>query len=154
ILFPGLKVWWLWTAFLSGFALAAWAEDLLLSFHDNQLQFSAPRIHFLAGKPLERLHNAAEVPFDFQVTLFSGTRTHTLRQERSRFVVSYDLWEEKFSVTKLTGARKSAGHLSAEAAEAWCLEQMPMDSAGLRADEEFWVRFDIRAQNMKMTGPL
>ena len=43
----------------------------MLSWRDNRLEFSAPHVHFLGGKPLELLHNAAPVPFDFQVTLWS-----------------------------------------------------------------------------------
>ena len=147
--YRGIRIWWLWAAFLSGFALAMWAEDLLLSYRDNQIQLSAPRVHFLTGKPLERLHNAAEVPFDFVVTLFSGSRNHLLRRTGARFAVSYDLWEEKFSVTRLTGTRKSVAHLTKEAAEVWCMDQLPLDAAGLRDTEPFWVHLEIRAQNAK-----
>jgi len=68
--------------------------------------------------------------------------------------VSYDLWEEKFSVSKLGPPRKSAAHLSAEAAEAWCLEQLPMDVSGLNGSEKFWVRLEIRAQDPKENEPL
>jgi hypothetical protein len=141
-----IRVWWLVLAFVSGAALAMWAEEMILSWRDNQLRFAAPRVQFLTGKPLERLRNASEVPFDFRITLFSGNKTRVFRQNTARFVVSYDLWEEKFSVSKLISPRKSAAHLTARAAEAWCLEQMPMDSTGLSGSENFWVRLEIRAQ--------
>jgi hypothetical protein len=78
-----IKAWWVVAAFLSGLALAMWAEELILNWRDNRLEFSAPRVHFLTGKPLERLHKAAQVPFDFQITLWAGTRTREFRKIRS-----------------------------------------------------------------------
>ena len=149
-----VKVWWLVAAFFSGFALAVWAQELILTVRDNRLQFAAPGLHFLAGKPLDRLRNAAEVPFDFQVTLWAGNRNRELRRAAATFVVSYDLWEEKFSVTKLSTPRKRAAHLTMQAAEAWCLEQMPMDASGLGPAEPFWVRLEVRAPSAKAGGPL
>jgi hypothetical protein len=153
--FRSIRSWWLVVAFLSGFALAMAAEELILSTHDNQLEFSAPRVHFLGGgRPLELLHNAAPVDFDFQVTVWSGSRDHVFRRIAERFVVSYDLWEEKFSVAELQGARKTASHLAASAAEAWCVGQMAIDVTGLDAGQPFWARLEIRAQDRKENGPL
>ncbi len=141
-----MRSWWVILAFLSGFALAMLAEDLILDSRDNRIEFSAPRIHFLSGKSLSRLRNAAEVPFDFQITLWSGNHNHIFRRNVDRFVVSYDLWEETFSVNKLQQPRKTASHLSAAATEAWCMEQMWMDTAGLGPTEPLWARLEIRAQ--------
>lgn len=130
------------------------AEDLILDWRDHRLEFSAPHLHFLAGKPLERLRNAAPVPFDFQITLWTGDKNHVFRRSADRFVVSYDLWEEKFSVAKLQNPRKTASHLAASAAEAWCVQQMAVDVTGLDAAEPFWARLEIRAQDRKENGPL
>jgi hypothetical protein len=83
------------------------------------------------------------------MTLFTNGRTRTEKRVAARYVVSYDLWEEKFSVTSLTGTRKSARHLNAQAAETWCLEQMPLDTTGLSEAEPFWVRLEVRAQQSR-----
>jgi hypothetical protein len=149
-----IKPWWVIAAFLSGLALAMAAEELILSTQASRLEFAAPRVHFLVGKPLERLRNASEVPFDFKITLWSGTRSHMLRQTPARFVVSYDLWEEKFSVTKLVTPRRTARHLTDTAAEAWCLQEMGMDVAGVSANEPLWARLEIRAEDGKEAGLL
>ena len=71
-----LNTWWVILAFVSGFALAMFAEELVLTWRDDRVDFTAPRVHFLGGRPLELLHNAAPVPFDFQLTISTGTRTH------------------------------------------------------------------------------
>ena len=142
-----IKYWWLIVAFLSGLALAMLAEDLILDSHDNRLEFSAPRVHFLSGKPLERLRNAAEVPFDFKITLWAGDHTHVARSAVDQFVVSYDLWQENFSVIKTQSPRRTGSHFTAAAAEAWCMEQMTMDVTGLSGSEPLWARLEIRAED-------
>jgi len=147
-----IKLWWVIATFLSGVAVAMWAEELSLSTQDNRLEFAAPRLHFLVGKPLERLRNAAEVSFAFHITLFSGNQTHKLQETASRFVVSYDLWEEKFSVTKLANPRRTARNLADTAAEAWCLREMSMDVTGVGAKEPLWARLEIRAEDSKDGG--
>jgi hypothetical protein len=147
-----IKYWWLIVAFLSGLALAMLAEDLILESHDNRLEFLAPRVHFLSGKPLERLRNAAEVPFDIQVTLWAGDHSHVSQRAIDEFVVSYDLWQETFSVTKLQSPRRAGSHFTASAAEAWCLEQMAMDITGIPPTEPLWARLEIRAQGPPRDG--
>jgi hypothetical protein len=151
-----IKSWWLVAAFLSGFALAMWAEELVLNWRDNRVEFSAPRVHFISGKPLEMLHNAAPVPFDFLFTVSSGTRIHVFQRIPDRFVISYDLWEEKFKVVKTQSPRGMKDHLTANAAEAWCFEQMSagLNLSGLGETEPFWARLEIRAQDDGKEGPL
>ena len=148
-----IKSWWLVVAFISGFALAMMAEELIVNWHNDRLEFSLSHVHFLGGKPLELLHNAAPVPFNFQMTVYSGTRSHVFQQLTDRFVVSYDLWEEKFKVVKTQSPRRTAEHLTAPAAEKWCLDQMSMDLPGLTPNEPIWARFEIRADDQK-DGPL
>ena len=147
-----IKLWWVIATFLSGVAVAMWAEELSLSTQDNRLEFAAPRLHFLVGKPLERLRNAAEVSFAFHITLFSGNQTHKLKETASRFVVSYDLFEETFSVTKLVTPRRTARHLTNISAEAWCLREMSMDVSGVGVKEPLWARLEIRAEDTKDGG--
>jgi hypothetical protein len=149
-----IRTWWLILAFVSGFAAAMVTEELILSWHENRIEFTAPRLHFLAGKPLQALHDGAPVPFDFQITMWSGSRNHVFRRTADRFVVSYDLWEEKFSVVRLQSPRKMISHLTATRAEAWCLEQMPLDIAGVSDFEPLWARLEIRAQNAKEPAPI
>ncbi len=142
-----IRFWWLLTAFLSGIAFAMFAEELVLSTEENRLEFSAPSVHFLTGRPLERLHNAAEVPFDFHVTVWAGSRARTFNESAARFVISYDLWEESFAVTRVDGPRRRVSHLSANEAEAWCLKEMAIDLDGLAATTPIWAQMEIRAND-------
>ncbi len=152
-----INKWWFILAFLSGFALAMFAEELVLTWREDRLLFSAPRVHFIGGKPLELLHNAASVPFDFQLTISSGSRNHEFRKITDRFVVSYDLWQEDFRVVKTQSPRRAADHLNAAGAEAWCWAQISEQATEglhqLGAAEPFWARLEIRAEDGR-DGPM
>jgi hypothetical protein len=139
-----IKTWWLILAFVSGFGLAMWAEDLAFNWRNNYLEFSAPHMHFLTGKSLERLQHGAQVPFDFKVELYSGTKSHLFSRLAERFLVSYDVWGEQFSVVKTQSPRNRVSHLDAAEAEAWCLKQMPVNPVGLDNAENLWARVEVR----------
>ena len=72
---------------------------------------AAPDLHFLTGKPLERLKDAATVTFLSQLTLFSDAQGTVFKRAAERLVVSYDLWEEKFSVTIPGGEQAAASRM-------------------------------------------
>jgi hypothetical protein len=84
------------------------------------------------------------VPFDFKVSLYSGTRSHLFSQLAERFLVSYDVWGEQFSVVKTQSPRSIITHLDAAEAEAWCLKQMPVNPKGLDDTETLWARVEVR----------
>ena len=125
------------------------AQDLVLRRSADQVRVSAPRLHFLTGKPLERMRNGASVTYDMQLIVFADNRVSVLRRGFERFVVSYDLWEEKFSVTRMRTARASAAHLTAEAAESWCLDNLNIPITGLPLDKPVHLRLEVRAQEVK-----
>lgn len=138
---------------LAGVALPlsrVWAtERLNVTWDGDDLHVAAPQLHFLAGKPLDRLKDGAVVVFLTQLTLTTDNFNSILRRRPERFVFSYDLWEEKFSVTKLGEGQRMAAHLSAAAAEAWCLDNVSISTSDLPQDRPFWLRFDLRAAEAK-----
>jgi hypothetical protein len=79
----------------------------------------------------------------------SGSKSFAIQRSLERFVVSYDIWEEKFSVIGLRGAHKSGPLLTANAAEAWCLQNILLSAANVPADKDLWVRLEIRTSEPK-----
>jgi hypothetical protein len=59
-------------------------------------------------------------------------------------MVSYDVWEEKFSVVRVRDFRRSGMRLSATSAESWCLENLFVPAASLQAGQQLWARLEIR----------
>jgi hypothetical protein len=131
------------------------AESLEVKFDGDNLHVSAPSLRFLIGKPLERLKDGASVAYVTQLTLFNDDHVTVVRRRTGRFVVSFALWEEKFSVTQLvtapgTGSRsRSVEGLSAAAAEAWCLDSLVIDTVGLARDRQFWLRFELATADQR-----
>jgi hypothetical protein len=152
---PAIKPWWLLVAFLSGMAVALGTGELILNLRENRLELSAPKMHFLSGQPLARLHNAEEVPIDIQVTLYSGTKSHVFHSTQQRCVFSFNLWADKkpFSVAKLEPARQRKDNLSDRDAEDWCLSSsMIFDMSGLSITEPLWVSVDARVEVPQRNG--
>ena len=119
----------------------------------GDLHVSAPSLHFLAGKSLSRLHDGAAVPFDFQLIISSGSKSNVVARSLERFMVSYDVWEEKFSVVRVRDFRRSGMRLSAASAESWCLENLFVPAASLPAGQQLWARLEIRTAESKEALP-
>src|SRR5215470_15829259 len=88
-------------------------EPLDVSFDGDNLRVFAPGLHFLTGRPLERMKNADTVAFLSQITLYSDAHGTVFRRSPERIVVSFDLWEEKFRVTIPGPAKRSLMNVTA-----------------------------------------
>ena len=129
-------------------------ENLTPRWVGDQLVVSVPGLHFLTGKSLERLRNGAAVPFDFQFSVSAGKGNPALQRALERFVVSYDIWEETFTVVRLRNSRRSGAHLSAAAAEEWCLENISLPPASVPARQTLWLKLEIRSAEAKPVLPV
>lgn len=125
------------------------AQALTVRIDRDQLRIAAPRTHFLVGEPLDRLHNGASVNYVFQVVVSPERSGRALTRVQHRFTVSYDLWEEKFAVSRLDPSPRSVSHLSAAAAEAWCLDNLQLPVSQIPADKPFWIRLELRTEEPK-----
>jgi hypothetical protein len=134
---------------LTGAASGA-PEDLVVRLDGDYLRISLPHIDFLKGKPLDHLKDGASVAFIGHVTITTSPNSITsVASEMARFAFSYDIWEERFSVTKLgesPGSRRTASHLSVQAAENWCLDNLSIDRSWIPVDKPFYVQLDLFAE--------
>jgi hypothetical protein len=122
------------------------AQSPMARIDGQQLHIADARIHFLTGEALQRLHDGATVNYEFQLAARPDRIGKLLGRVVARFAVSYDLWEEKFAITRLGASPKAVSHLSAAAAEAWCIENTLMPVGVLPPNEPFWLRLDYRAE--------
>jgi hypothetical protein len=120
------------------------AESLTARIQDGNLLVGAAKLHLLQGTILDRLRNGATVAFDFHLALWTGSRSSIQRRSFERFVVSYDLWEEKFSVTGLRKPGPSVTGLSAAAVPAWCLDHISLPGVDPSGAAPFGLRLDIQ----------
>jgi hypothetical protein len=133
---------------LAGLGISAFrgraAGMLDVYFDGDNLHVAAPSLHFLTGKPLQRLKNADTVTFLTQLTLYTDEHGTIFRRTPERLVVSYDLWEKTFSVTIPGQVKRSALNMTAPEAEAWCLESLAVSALGLAPDRPFWMKLEMR----------
>src|SRR5260370_33959360 len=124
------------------------ADSLKVIYDGDNLRVAAPTLHFLTGKPLERLKYGDVVAYGLQLALLNESRTAVVRPQKSRFVVGYALWEEKFSVTQLGSspglAPRTVEGLAATAAETERCDSLTMSTFGLEPNLYYWLRLALR----------
>ena len=140
-------VGWLLPASRVCLAMTAESDGLEVRLASERIWVVAPRLRFVAGKPLERLRNGAPVPFAFQLAVSTDHWTSVLDRDIERFVLSHDLWEERFSIAKMGHPRRSVSHLTARAAETWCVDDLSVAPGRIAERQSFWVRLEVRAEN-------
>jgi hypothetical protein len=124
-------------------------ESLNVIFDGDTLRPSAPGLHFLKGKALDRMKDARTVVFLSQLTVLGEDRTTIFRRTRQRFYVSYALWDEKFKVNIPDATPESTLWSTAEQAENWCVENLAISALGMVPDRPYWLRFELRTADPK-----
>jgi hypothetical protein len=148
-----LRRLWLMAAFAAAGGVVCAQTPVGVRAEAGRIYPTAPKLRFIEGQALDRLHNGAPVVFALQFTLLAPSSNTVHARSAGRFAVSYDLWEEKFVVTRLGSPTKSASHLSASEAETWCLDSLSLQSDRLSPDSQFWVRLDVRAERPDESPP-
>src|SRR2546422_9284862 len=92
------------------------AQSLNVRLEGDQLKIVAPQLRLLTGEALQRLRDGASVTYVLETVITSGRNGDRLAQATFRFVFSYDLWEEKYAVTRVGSPPRSVSHLSASSA--------------------------------------
>jgi len=134
-------------------SLRGWEPTTLaLRNDDGVLRVAAPNLRFLEGRTLRRLQDGAGLVFSLQLSLSRDQFQTVSRRQVERFVVSFDLWEEKFAIVRLGAAKQQASHLSREAAERWLFDHSTVSLNGLTPDGAHWIRAELRADDPRDTG--
>ena len=126
------------------------SQSMTVTTAGGRVHVHAPGFRFVTGEPLARLKDGLPVRVDLEISVLAGPGGTAAVRQKQAFVLSYDLWEERFAVTSPDTPSRSVSHLTAAAAEAWCVEQLalPMSSLGpLARNLPFWIRLEYRVRN-------
>jgi len=129
-------------------------QELTPLWDGRELKVSS-RLQFLTGRSLDAVRNGRAVTFDIQLSLTRGTAPAARAAER--FTISYDLWEEKYSVARLSrdpSAPRQVSHLSQEDAAAWCFDNISLSTASLDPETPYTVQVEVRAGDGRTSSPL
>jgi hypothetical protein len=126
------------------------AQSVTIVTENNAVGVRAPAFHFIDGDVLGRLKNGQAVRVELELSVLTGSGGRAAARRNQPFVLSYDLWEERFAAAMPGTPSRSISHLTSTAAEAWCLQQLtvPVSELGnLGRNLPFWIRLDYRVLN-------
>ena len=113
------------------------------------LQVQAPGFGFIEGAVVDRLRDGRSVRVELELIVLEQPQGAAVAQTRQSYALSYDLWEERFAVTRVGTPPRSISHRNAKNAETWCLDQLtiPLTALGRLGRDTFWVRLAYRVQD-------
>ena len=123
------------------------SQSITITTVNGSVHVQAPGFRFIEGGPLARLKDGQSVRVILELSVLAKPGAAAQAQGRQTFVLSYDLWEERFAVASPGVATGSVSHLTSTAAEAWCLQQLavPVSALGpLGRNVPFWIRLGYR----------
>lgn len=127
----------------------------------DRLHVAAPQMHFLVAKPLEQLQNGASVTYAFALAVAGSSGNRPSYSQQETFAVSFDLWEERFSVVPTSPHVRSGSHLTAAEAEAWCIDALSVPLSSLPSEKTFVIKLtcqvvengsDIESRPLTLAG--
>jgi hypothetical protein len=131
------------------------SQSMTVSTKDGVVRVQAPGFGFLSGQTLTRLKDGLTVRVELAMrALAEPGAANAAAQARQTYILSYDLWEERFAATVSGGGTRSVSHLTAAAAEAWCIEQLavPVTGLGPLRTQPFWIRLEAQMINGESTA--
>jgi len=131
------------------------SQSMTVTTTGGEVRVQAPGFHFISGQPLARLKDGLTLRVELEIRVLAGPgAAAAAAQSRQTFVLSYDLWEERFAATVSGTGSRSVSHLTAAAAEAWCIQQLavPVGGLGSLRTQPFWIRLESRILNGKSDG--
>jgi len=123
------------------------AQAIAVQRAGDALAVRAPTFAFLKGDPLVPLKDGRTLRVDLDLSVLPGPGGTAAAEARQVFVVSYDLWEERFAATVAGVPSRSIANRTVADVEGWCLDQLtvPLARLGpLAHDRPFWIRLTSR----------
>ena len=127
------------------------AQSLNARTDGQHLRVVIERSRFLSGDALRKLHDGVPVVYVFRLSAHTSRLGSTLAKSEYRFIISYDIFEERFQVSPVRPTGRVVSHLTATTAEATFIEAMelPVTSIGTGM---FWLRLEYQAEEATETN--
>jgi len=86
------------------------AQALTARTDGDRLRVSVSGTRFLSGDALKKLHDGVPVSYMFQLSALTSRFGSTMAKTEYRFVISYDIFEEKFQVSRVRPTARVVSH--------------------------------------------
>jgi len=122
------------------------AQAIAISRVADAVMVKAPGFTFIKGEPLGILKDGRLLRVDLELAVLPAEGADGVARDRQTFVLSYDLWEERFAATRVGQPSRTSEYMTSSGAETWCLDQLavPVSALGALVDQPFWVRLGYR----------
>ena len=130
--------------------IRATGQTLTVRALGDTLHIRIAGLGFIEGQVSDRLRDGRSVGVEFELTILERPEGPAVTQGQHRFNLSFDLWEQRFAVTRTGAPPRSISHLTAKDAEAWCFDNvtLPLTALGrVRRNTPFWVKLEYRIQD-------
>jgi hypothetical protein len=125
-------------------------QTLTVRTVQDALRVRVADLRFIEGQVSQHLQDGRSVRIDFELTILEKPEGPVVARGQHSFNFSFDLWEQRFAVTRIGTPPRSVSHLTSRGAEAWCLDNVtvPLTAlARLGRNAQFWVRLEYRVQD-------
>jgi hypothetical protein len=133
-------------ALMAGIQATVVAQSLSGRTDGDRLRVVVSGTRFLTGDALKKLHDGVPVSYVFQLTARTSRFGSTMAKSEYRFIISYDIFEEKFQVSRVRPTARVVSHLTAAAAEAAFIEAMELPIQSIIVGMPFWLRLEYEAE--------
>ena len=123
------------------------AQSLTVRVVGDMLHLRASGLGLIEARVADHLRDGRAVRVDFAVVVLEKAGGRSIAQATQSFNLSFDIWEQRYAVTKLGATPRSVSHLTARDAESWCVDNVtvPLSAMGrIGRDMPFWVRLEYR----------
>lgn len=131
-------------ALIAGIHGSVAAQSLSGRVDGDRLRIVVAGTRFLSGDALKKLHDGVPVSYVFRLSALTSRFGSTMAKSEYRFVISYDIFEEKFQVSRVRPTARVVAHLTAAAAEMAFIEPMELPVQSIGAGM-FWLRLEYEA---------
>lgn len=128
-------------------SLLVLGQSLGVRVDGERLRIDITKARLLVGEPLERLHDGASVTYIVQVSALTARSGSVLTRTTYRYVISYDIFEERFQVSRIQPAPRVLSHLSMAAAEAAMVDSLEIPASSIPPDRPFWIRWEYQVED-------
>ena len=136
-------------AVIAGVRSDVLAQSLNARTNGDRLRVNVEGVRFLSGDALRKLRDGVPVDYVFRLTALTSRVGSVLAKAEYRFVISYDIFEEKFQVSRIRPTPRVLSHLSLAAAEAACVDILELPTQSINSTKPFWLRWEYEAEESK-----
>ena len=130
--------------------LHVWAQSFDVRVEGDMLRVRGTGLRLVEGQVSEHLRDGRSVRVDFELTVLERAGGSAVTRGQQTFILSFDLWEQRYAVTRAGAPPRAISHLTARDVESWCLENVTIPMTALTRlgrDTPFWIRVDYHVHD-------